>query len=371
MHLHPTAEQLEAFRQRALPPHTLNEVSQHICSCEECRQQLEARVPLASSRKPFLVSRPQHLKYDDLQAAIDSALPLSDAQMRHLADCAMCSREFEDLHAFAARLDNTPRNSKRWGRIALFAAAAVVLIAAGIGLTQHHAAPGAAPMIAELNDSGTRIGLDSQGQLHAPGSLSEDDRRILVAALQSHKLAAPPEPTPTLGVEEVFRGAPQGPSAFSVLTPQRETVYTPTPTFRWQPVARALGYQVSVYDSAFHCVAQSQPITAVEWAPSAPLPRGKSYTWVVDASVPGDTLRAPQSSEPEARFEVLSEVDAAGIRTALQQNPSAHLLLAARFAQAGARDEARVELKQLQAENPEALLVLDLEHSLDSAGTNP
>jgi hypothetical protein len=370
MHSHPTADQLEAFRQRALPPHTLNEVSQHMCSCEECRQQLEARVPIASSRRPFLVFRPQHLKYDDLQAAVDGAVFLSGAQKRHLANCSMCSREFEDLREFASRLDNTPRTSNRWSRLVLYAAAAAVLIAASIVLTHHHATPGA-PMIAELNDSGTRIGLDSQGQLHAPGSWSEDDRRILVAALQSHKLAAPPVPAPVVGVDEVFRGAPQGPSPFSVLTPQRETVYTPTPTFRWQPVARALGYQVSVYDSAFHRVAQSPPITAVEWAPSAPLPRGKSYTWVVDASVPGDTLRSPQSSEPVAQFAVLSEVEASGIRTVLQQNPKAHLLLAARFAQAGARDEARVELKQLQAENPEAQIVRELENSLDNSGTHP
>ncbi len=368
MRPHLTADELQAFRQRTLPAPSLNEVSRHICECESCRLQLEAQDPqllsASAATRPFLVARSEHLPYDDLQAAVDGA-PLSGAQLNHLAACTMCSRELRDLREFAASLSHSARVVRQSYRVPLFvAAAAVLVLASGSLLVRRHVAPPAPALTAQLHDAGSIIGLDASGGLQAPASLGGDNSRLLAAVLASHRLSAPPALQAPSTVSMVFRGAPQAPAGFSVLSPIGDVVYTPTPAFRWQPLNAALSYRVIVYDAAYRRVSQSEPLTVTEWTPATPLIRGQFYTWAVVATTPGGTARAPQSPTPDARFQVLSQAEAVPIQAALRQHSDAHLLLAALYAQAGAREEARFELNQLQAENPGSPLVQELEKSL-------
>jgi hypothetical protein len=74
--------------------------------------------------------------------------------------------------------------------------------------------------------------------------------------------------------------------AFALLSPLSTIVATDRPTFRWQPLRGAESYTVTVLDEHFNVLIASEPLTAISWTISRPLPRGASYRWQVTAPRP-------------------------------------------------------------------------------------
>ena len=111
-------------------------------------------------------------------------------------------------------------------------------------------------------------------------------------------------------------------------------------------------YRVEVFDVNYSPVAASPPLTATSWTPEKPLERGKVYAWQVTATGKGEPAAAPKPPDPEARFEIVSARDAAGIDQARKLTPPSHLLLATKLAAAGLCQEAQSELAALASANP-------------------
>lgn len=166
---HITAETVESYRRRLLPPAELLATQAHAAGCEECRARLAGAVRLdaAFRRVHAELAGPhgrdeetEHLPYERLAAFVDGALDEVAREMAesHLAVCTECAGDVDDLRGYQpivahARTPPTPspggspaKASGAWRRILSLdfilqprslmpaAAAAAVVVAALLGL---------------------------------------------------------------------------------------------------------------------------------------------------------------------------------------------------------------------------------------------
>ena len=158
-------------------------------------------------------------------------------------------------------------------------------------------------------------------------------------AAEALRLAEVPIPTAMRGERLQLRGAAAS-AALAVVEPVGTAVVSDRPTFRWNA---PFPVRVEIFDERFRLVAQSDPLTASEWAPPSPLPRDRTYLWQVVTADEHEHLLAPVPPLPDARFRVVSAEEARRIEAA--RGPS--LERASLYAGAGALDEASRELKRL------------------------
>ena len=121
---------------------------------------------------------------------------------------------------------------------------------------------------------------------------------------------------------------------------------------------------MTVFDSRFEEVADSGDLSAREWTPVRPLPRGVILTWQITARSDRGLLRSPVPPAPEARFRVADARTLADIDQLRQAAQGSHLLLAIAYNQAGMSDMAAAELDALRAQNPNAAIVAALSESV-------
>jgi anti-sigma factor RsiW len=105
---HVTAEQIEQYRNKAMPPGELLAFDRHVAQCAECRDQL-AYGESVSKLVAGLVSAaaaPEHLSYEQMVAYVDSNSDDTDREIveSHVEMCARCATELGDLAAFAERM---------------------------------------------------------------------------------------------------------------------------------------------------------------------------------------------------------------------------------------------------------------------------
>jgi hypothetical protein len=135
---------------------------------------------------------------------------------------------------------------------------------------------------------------------------------------------------------------------FRLLGPLGTVTVADRPTLRWEPVAGATGYTVTLQDETTGVASSSSAVEAAEWMPPSALTRGHRYVWQVAAVVGGTEIVAPQPPAPAAKFQVLDEATA----TSLERLPASNLVRGILYAQAGALDDAELELMALSARNP-------------------
>jgi hypothetical protein len=133
--------------------------------------------------------------------------------------------------------------------------------------------------------------------------------------------------------------------SWSVVAPAGTVVLTDRPWLKWQTVPGATRYVVSIFDTDFNKVASSPALTTGEWQPSAALPRGRSYSWQVTATVKGEAIRFPRPPAPEAVFRVLEAEKAAELEKVKQARAGDHLLLGILYSKEGLLDEAETEFR--------------------------
>jgi hypothetical protein len=165
--------------------------------------------------------------------------------------------------------------------------------------------------------------------------------------LSSHKFDRAPVLDRLIAKRGVLLGAPGEARTFDITSPMGTAVLSDRPTFRWQDVEGASQYVVSVFDADFRKVAESPSLYEAVWQPEEPLARGRIYNWQVTAKVGKVTLRSPLPPAPEARFQVARGGEAVQIESARRDHPANHLLLAVLMVNAGALDDAAVELNAL------------------------
>jgi hypothetical protein len=162
-------------------------------------------------------------------------------------------------------------------------------------------------------------------------------------------------------------GAPATPAAFHVLAPLGDVVLPEKPTFRWETLAGATGYQVAVYDSGYHRIASSPTLTSTSWQSDVALERGLSYTWTVTATARARSIRVPSPPQAEARFTVMPAAAAEQLQLAQTQFPEHHLLLTTLYAREDDIEDAQRELALADASNPGNPVIAKLKASLNAA----
>ena len=105
MSTHVTAQQIEQYRSKGMPPEDLLAFDRHVAQCGECRSQL-ASEQLVTSFIAGLVSAadaPEHLTFDQMTAYVDAKSDDVDREIveSHVELCARCATELGDLAAFA------------------------------------------------------------------------------------------------------------------------------------------------------------------------------------------------------------------------------------------------------------------------------
>jgi hypothetical protein len=379
--MHPPVAALEAFHRRELPAAEMLNLSDHLCACATCREQLkmlneEAGAPAARSIAHFLGDDAAlHLSEDEIAAAADDAALLTADAREHLSACRECQADVNESVRFAPRLQlvkpatPAPRRTRprpeHWPAWTLATAAGLaIMFFAGHALLDHGRAP--TQLVAELRDGGGEIGLTAQGQLVGVSALSDDDAALLTATLRAHRLPTPAAPQAVNSAPEIMRGAADSQPAFALLTPLAETTLQ-TPQLRWQSVPGATSYRVSIYDQTFQLAAESPTLTQPEWIVTQPLTPGETYTWVVKAATPAGTVQSPRPPAPEARFTVADAATASHIAAAQKANPSSHLLLAALYARYGMTTLEREQVIILEHQNSGSAIVEGLAGSMPPA----
>jgi hypothetical protein len=312
---HLTDEQVGGYRTRRLAPAELLDLDRHISVCEACRDRLYTGSRAGDQIASLRADLDGHLGYERVVACASGSPTPADRE--HLELCETCRAEVDDLRNFQAELRETPRASvvtpisrgRRW--MPLTIAAAIALVAVSVW------------------------------------SLRRTRTEPAAVALASHQLERAPILDRLITRPGTLLGPENEGQRFDLTSPQGTAVVTDRPVFRWKALAGASSYVVAIFDEDFENVSASPPVTALEWQPAEPLPRGRVLNWQVTANVRGGTVHAPTPPAPEAHFSVISADAAAQIEAARRDHPDNHLLLAALYAKAGALDDVERELGAL------------------------
>lgn len=188
---HITAETVESYRRRLLPPAELLAAQAHAARCEECRARLAGAVGLDAAfervHEELNAPRgrgeePEHLPYERLAAFVDGSLDEVARELAesHLAFCAECAGDVDDLRRYQPIVADAPtqptppvvvspaKASGAWLRRllsldfilrprSLMPVAAAVVVAALLGLwvaSRRSAAPGSGGS-ARINSAGS------------------------------------------------------------------------------------------------------------------------------------------------------------------------------------------------------------------------
>ena len=201
------------------------------------------------------------------------------------------------------------------------------------------------------------------GRPHPPGrawrspsiagveTLPVAQRLQVEAALQEGAAQPPPFLADLAGRPEALMGASPA-SSFRLIEPLATAVVSDRPTFRWEPLAGAERYVVSVSDEALRPVAVSGPLSGTSWSPEAPLARGTTYVWQVTARRGAQAVTAPAPPAPLAKIRVVDAETARVLDQTAATHPRSPLLLGILYAQAGARREAETQLSQVAPTDP-------------------
>jgi hypothetical protein len=328
----------------------------------------DARAKLAAVARGIAApSDPEagHISFEQIQAFVDgNTFPADAAEVEsHVLDCGICRAEVDDLREFAAGLREGRSRAARFRWYVAAGAIAAVLVIGAFLVSTHPPRAGKPELAISIRDGAYVVGLDRQETLSAPPEIPPPDRQLLIGMLRDRVL--PVSVNDNLrSNRSVLLGAGGEESPFRLLSPVGETVRSPKPEFRWQPLPGSDSYKVEVFDSSFNLVLSSPAIAATSWVPGVGLPRQKLFLWQVTANRAGSTLKAPQPPDPEARFQILDERAAASIEEAQEMTPPSRLLLAIRFANAGLCRDALAEIAGLNRTNPGSAVLPQLQASV-------
>lgn len=215
----------------------------------------------------------------------------------------------------------------------------------------------AAPVVAELNDGGTRVMLDRDGKLSGAENLPPAYQRMVKDSLSNPRLARSSLLAGLNRPGSSLMGSDEEGNKFSVIEPIGKVIVSDRPTFRWSKLEGATGYVVEGYDEKFSVVVTSPQLNGNSWTVPQPLKRGEVYSWQVKAIKDGQEIKSPRPPAPQAKFRILDQRKANELVQAQKAYASSHLTLGLLYAQAGLLDEAEQEFRALQRANPDSALV--------------
>jgi hypothetical protein len=408
---HLTETEVSLFRERALGSTERERIDSHVAECVSCLRRIlpsedTALVysELTEALLPRSVDEPFHLSNAEVRRYANASIDQADRVIfeSHFEICDQCREAVRSLIA-SPRVESIPASTRpaeiaaqpfapAWRAAFQFTparAVAAVLIVAGLVLafvvwqrwsaravdptaqkasnqtpantpgsglptpTQTEAnreLPDELAAVASLSDNGRKIQLDSQGKLAGLEELPEASRSLVRSVLTTKTLSKP-EVLEKLTAPAITLMDPTArENTFSLLGPSGTVSATNRPNLRWQALAGATSYTVSVFDSDFNRVTQSAPQTATQWTAPA-LPRGMVYSWEVVAIRNGQEVRSPVAPAPRAQFKILEAEKLLELTNLKKHKPISHLALGLTYARFGLLAEAEGELQLLAREN--------------------
>lgn len=238
------------------------------------------------------------------------------------------------------------------GRRLLFAFMAIMILGAAIAIFNRsrygsQSAHQGRPLRALQHDAASAVdGQMLQGKFG--NTVSPEDRQIVMAQLHAPDQSYP---TPSRGAAAIQQAGRQ---QITPTQPLATTVEDTQPTLTWDVRIDGWSYRVHVEDRDSHqTVATSPTLDEAIWRISAPLLRGHSYLWRVDASPSGAGATSVSATSPTAQFSVLSEEGEREIENAKAGNAS-HLLLGSLYTHYGMWSDAVLEYRKLVDDAPDS-----------------
>jgi anti-sigma factor RsiW len=339
---HVTRAVVGQFTAGKLPPEATLSVARHLEECTRCRsvaaETLYWEAAAETWRGALHAALDDHLRGSTLFDYADGTLtadevPEADAHLEH---CRSCRDDVADLRSLRTR-----RSRKM--RIALPAAAALILVAGLAVLARRTPVPAPAPIARPSATSATRL---SPAAPNVPASWSD-----LVAAAVAAGRIDPPAILETLRMpaDDALRGGRARP--FSAVTPDGVVIENPRPAFRWDASLSAVCI-VSVFTGDRE-VMRSASLHRNVWTPDRDLERGRTYRWQVEARSGSTTWIVPSTPQPAAIFRLLDETAQRDLDTARRRSPGDHLLLGVLAAHYGLREEAIAQMTLYQSSHPD------------------
>lgn len=371
---------------------------------------------------------PEHMPYEQLEFFVDNKLDEVDREIAesHLAICKECTKDLADLQMFrqiavapAAINERVVETQKQsfWQRLFAFDSigsfapvAAILLIAvlfgawflfggnrteeiaqtnknqnvsSNINPANNFIAPNVSPetspseeispapvenppgneTIYALNDGNLTV--DDKGNVKGLENLSPAAQNLVKQSLQSGKITVASNSLGGGGGVLMGDGNEESGVPFALQTPIGKVIRENQPLLRWKPLKDAASYQAAIVDDKFRVVEQSGKLTATNWKPSKPLPRGANYSWQVTATkTDGTETVSPSSPAPQARFRVVEQNLFEDLQRLEKSGNRSHLALGVLYAKAGLKQEARAEFEKLVRENPGSPLARKLLQSV-------
>ena len=386
---HLSETEVSLFRERTIGPTERERIDSHVAECESCLRRIlpsedTALVysELTEALLPDGADEPFHLSNAEIRAYANGSIDQTDRVISesHLDICDQCSKAVQSLAA-------SSQFSPSWSAAFQFTparVAAAVLVAACLVLAfvvwLHWPArapeqpaqqvrsetPSPTPaqtqstkdstadqlaVVASLEDNGRKIQLDNSGKLIGLDELPEASR-ALVRSVLANKTLAKPEVLDKLTAPSITLLDPTArENTFGLLGPSGTVIETDRPNLRWQALAGATSYTVTVFDADFNLVTRSTPISVTQWTTPA-LRRGIIYSWEVVAVRDGQEVRSPVAPAPRAQFKILEADKRLELTNLKKHSPISHLTLGLTYARFGLLAEAEGQLQILARENP-------------------
>lgn len=333
---HLTEETLRRLKARELAADEVVAAFRHIAACDTCTALSRAAAAEDAERLQDLLAAdaaepPRHLTPEELSGWIRRTLDAGAlaAAAVHLEDCALCREDVADLERLRA-----PR--ARWPWLAAAAAVAAAIATLLLGPDDRPTAP---PRTVRTDPP--RV---TKPTPVAPRYANAEWVRLVDEALATGRLPRPITPTLPRPTGDTIRGS--SPAAEAKVAPTGIVVEDAQPELTWSRIDGAI-YVVSIFDGDEEVVHSSR-LTGERWTPPHALPRGRTYTWQVEASGDGFTEILPAPPAPPATFHILGAREHDELEAARRRHPNDHLLLAVLHARNGLTGAARKQLDALR-----------------------
>jgi hypothetical protein len=413
---HLSQSQIQAIRERTLPPEQLLTVDQHLETCDECSERLFTFVePSYNSLVNEIYEDSNrdlvHVPSDELVRFVQKRTSLSESEIieSHLEICEQCQaiaydlKEFEsnsELYLEGSSLPERPVLQKEskgivWtlkGILELFqmpalqmaGVAATILIAAGLILFLNKREPPQVaeketkgplrpavenlpapptpadkepPLVAVVRDRAGEISIDEEQRISGLEGFPESNRREIAAAIQTGRVNPPS--LKDLGSKKDVLLGDNPEQRLRIISPAGIIVKEERPRIRWSSVEGATSYVVTIVDSELNEVVTSPELTTTDWTPTVSLKRAETYT--VQVKVNSNTAAAKN----QAKFKVL---EADKYRDVLRVEKSrSHLARGVVYARVGLLSDAEREFSALVKLNPNSAIPKKLLRSVTAA----
>lgn len=355
--MHLTASDFDEMRRGGAGEERLR----HLAECRECAARAEeafgADGAVRAFRAAFTGIDDEPHPEEELPLYVDGRLDgvRRTAIDEHLAHCASCRDEVDDLRTFSRELRPVPRPRGRRVRWVVAAAAAVAAMIAVVLLLRRENVPvREEQMVVPTTMVVTTSSVAPEPEPPAPSpSRKPEWERLVAAAVRSGQLQIAADVLRFAAPDE-YRGTTTGPLK-SGLAPSATAIDALRPTFTW-PATDGATYEVIVLTGGAE-VARSGQIDAARWRPEQALKRGATYHWQV---IVDDNVVLPKRPAPPAIFRVMSAAEHAEIEAARRAHPDDDLLLGLLYAKFGEVAAARQHLQRAAATE----LVRDLDRKL-------